>query len=270
MIIVKPNGGLGNRMRVINSAICLSGKNNNAPVKVLWKKDAGMNAGFTDIFESVNKNKIEVVENKLLMAYYFYSRKQLPLNYKYYDDQSILDKRFNENYWSNGHRNTIINTCYDFYYPEIPNNFFGMFRPVKKIQGKIDSVTQCFSKEWVGVHIRRTDHQIAREKSGTADFIYRMDDILEKSSNIKFYLSTDDLATELQLRKRYGSRIVALEGKSINRNSLAGIEDAVTDMFCLSKTKLILGSYSSSFSEVASAIGKVPLETISKSDLIIS
>jgi hypothetical protein len=97
-----------------------------------------------------------------------------------------------------------------------------------------------------------------------------MDDILENNSNTKYYLSTDDSPTELQLKERYGSRIVVLEGKSINRNDLAGIEDAVTDMFCLSRTKLILGSYASSFSEVASAIGKIPLEIISKNDLKIT
>lgn len=262
MIIVKPNGGLGNRMRVINSAICLANKNNQATVKVLWKKDWGLNASFNDIFEPVKR--ISLIENKFLMAYYFYSRKSLPLNYKYYDDQAVLNKRFDENYWGSNHDKVIINTCYDFYYPSMANNFFGIFRPVNEIIEKIDLITQYFSEKCVGVHIRRTDHQIAKEKSATADFISRMDHILKQSPGTKFYLSTDDPATEMQMTGRYGNKILSLKDKSLHRNDLRGINDAVIDLFCLSRTKLILGSYSSSFSEVASAIGKIPLETVTQ------
>ena len=259
---MKPNGGLGNRMRVINSAICLANKNNHTTIKVLWKKDWGLNASFRDIFEPVNK--ISVIENKFLMAYYFYSRKSLPLGYKYYDDEAILNQRFDENYWDSNHDKVIVNACYDFYYPSIANNFFGLFRPVNKLREKIDHITQNFSDDYVGVHIRRADHQIAKEKSATEDFISRMDTILKESPGTKFYLSTDDPATELLITERFGNKIFSLKDKSINRSDLNGIEDAVTDLFCLSKTKLILGSYSSSFSEVASAIGKIPLETITK------
>jgi hypothetical protein len=43
--------------------------------------------------------------------------------------------------------------------------------------------------------------------------------------------------------------------KELNRNSQQGITDAVVDMFCLSKTKYIYGSYWSSFSDIASVIG---------------
>ncbi|MEO9145237.1 MAG: hypothetical protein ABI237_06725 [Ginsengibacter sp.] len=262
MIIVKPNGGLGNRMRVINSAICLANKNNHTTIRVLWKKDWGLNASFTDIFEPVNE--ISLIENKFLMAYYFYSRKSLPLGYKYYDDEAILNKRFDENYWDSDHNKVIVNACYDFYYPSIENNFFGMFKPVNKLLEKIDLITQNFSDDCVGVHIRRADHQIAKEKSTIEDFISRMDTILKESPDSKFYLSTDDPVTELQIAERYGNKIFSLKDRNLHRNDLIGIEDAVIDLFCLSRTKLILGSYLSSFSEVASAIGKIPLETILK------
>lgn len=55
MIIAKPNGGLGNRLRVINSAICLSKENENISVKVLWKKDWEMSAGFDGLFKPVRE-----------------------------------------------------------------------------------------------------------------------------------------------------------------------------------------------------------------------
>lgn len=249
-------------MRVINSAVCLAERNGYPGVKVLWKKDSGMNASFTDLFEPIPA--IQVIENKFLMPYYFYSRKKLYHGYAYYDDQSVLRKRFNENYWSHHHENVVLNTCYDFYDPVADNNFFSLFRPIARIRKKIAEITKEFTDEWVGIHIRRTDHLVAREKSTTDGFIHRMDELLEKSSGTRFYLSTDDPLTDSQLRKRYGSRIGSQGGKNLSRDNLAGMEDAVTDMFCLSHTKCIIGSCLSSFGEVASAIGKIPLEIIAK------
>src|SRR6185437_14799734 len=111
MIIVKPNGGLGNRMRVINSALNLAKQNKKESIKVLWKKDPGLNVSFNDIFHPIANSLI--TGNTLLMSYYFYSRKSLPLVYRYYNDQSILDRQFNETYWNQNHHNVVLNTCFD-------------------------------------------------------------------------------------------------------------------------------------------------------------
>ncbi len=260
MIIVKPNGGLGNRMRVINSAICLAKKNGIPPIKVLWKKDQGMNAAFTDIFRPIDE--ISVIENKYLMGYYFYSRKLIPAGYKYYNDQAILNNQFDERHWNKKHNNVILNTCYDFYQLNSQTNFFGLFIPVDKIQKRINAISVEFQGATVGVHIRRTDNVSSTNRSKTNDFIIRMDAIIQNDINTKFYVSTDDPKTEATLKSRYGDRVCTMTNKIMSRDSKQGIEDAVIDMYVLAQTNSILGSYCSSFSNVASAIGAIPLEII--------
>ena len=260
MIIVKPNGGLGNRMRVINSALNLAGQNKKESIKVLWKKDAGLNVPFSDIFHPIANTFI--TGNILLMGYYFYSRKLLPLRCRYYDDQSILDNQFDETYWNQNHHNVVLNTCFDFYELNDQTNFYSLFQPVEKLQKKIDETSKDFHDATVGVHIRRTDNVPSAEKSKTADFIKRMEELVEEKSTTSFYVATDDPGTENKLKQHFGDRIRSMPDKHLDRNSSAGIEDAATDMYCLSRTSLILGSFSSSFSAVASGIGKIPLEII--------
>lgn len=262
MIIVKPNGGLGNRMRVINSALNLARQNGKESIRVLWKKDAGLNASFNDIFHPIAN---ALITNKiLLMSYYFYSRKLLPLRYRYYDDQSVLNNRFDTNYWNQNHQKVILNTCFDFYELNAQTNFYNLFKPVEKLQKKIDEISADFHEATIGVHIRRTDNIPSAEKSKTDDFMSRMEELIEEKPGVNFYVATDDPGTENKLKQHFGNRIRSIHYKHLDRNSGAGIEDAVTDMYCLSRTSLILGSFSSSFSDVASGIGKIPLEIITQ------
>ena len=265
MIIVKPNGGLGNRMRVINSALNLARQNKKESIKVLWKKDAGLNVRFEEIFHPIANTFI--TENMLLMSYYFYSRKLLPLRYRYYDDQAILDNRFDATYWNQNHQKVLLNTCFDFYELNAQTNFYDLFRPVEKLQKKIDEISKDFDQATVGVHIRRTDNVPSTDKSKTGDFIRRMEELVEEKSGTSFYVATDDPGTESKLKQHFSERICSMPHKHLDRNSGAGIEDAATDMYCLSRTSLILGSFSSSFSTVASAIGKIPLEIITQKEI---
>ena len=55
--------------------------------------------------------------------------------------------------------------------------------------------------------------------------------------------------------------------KEMNRDTPNGIRDAVVDLYCLSKTKYIYGSYWSSFSDIAARIGEIRLITLNKKDI---
>jgi hypothetical protein len=48
----------------------------------------------------------------------------------------------------------------------------------------------------------------------------------------------------------------------LSRKSVGGIQDAAIDLWILSRTQKILGSYRSSFSETASEIRGIPLKII--------
>lgn len=76
-------------------------------------------------------------------------------------------------------------------------------------------------------------------------------------------MATDDLETENELIEKFTYKIITYK-KELSRNTKKGIIDALIDLYCLSKTKYIFGSYWSSFSDIASRIGKIEVVTIKK------
>lgn len=106
------------------------------------------------------------------------------------------------------------------------------------------------------MHIRRTDQFNSIKYSPIELFEEKIDDVLSKKTDVVFYLSTDDPTVENRLKAKYQDKIFVRK-KEFNRNTITGIQDAVVDMFCLSKTSVIYGSFASSFSEIAARIGNI-------------
>ena len=61
------------------------------------------------------------------------------------------------------------------------------------------------------------------------------------------------------LKSKYPNRIITLMDDT-DRNSLEGMKFAVVDLFCLSKTRKIIGSVASSYSQIAAEIGGIEIE----------
>ena len=83
-----------------------------------------------------------------------------------------------------------------------------------------------------------------------------MDAEIKKNSNTRFYVASDDDDVKECLKTKYPDRIITLMD-DLDRNSLEGMKFAVLDLFCLSKTKKILGSVGSSYSQIAAEIGGI-------------
>jgi len=63
------------------------------------------------------------------------------------------------------------------------------------------------------------------------------------------------------MEERFPGRVVVLE-KDHSRENASGMEAAMIDLYLLARTRKVLGSYSSSFSQIASEIGGIPLDVI--------
>ena len=61
------------------------------------------------------------------------------------------------------------------------------------------------------------------------------------------------------LKSKYPNRIITLMDDT-DRNSLEGMKFAMVDLFCLSKTRKIIGSVASSYSLIAAEIGGIEIE----------
>ena len=131
-----------------------------------------------------------------------------------------------------------------------------MFVPQDDIQNRIDEIVAGFSERTIGVHIRRTDNVVSIQSSPLEKFTSMMDAEIKKNSNTRFYVASDDDEVKECLKKKYPDRIITLMDDP-DRNSLEGMKFAVLDLFCLSKTKKILGSVGSSYSQIAAEIGGI-------------
>jgi len=93
-----------------------------------------------------------------------------------------------------------------------------------------------------------------------------MDVLLAVDSSVRFFLATDCEVTEARFVDRYGDRIQTNDAKRFVPSQVDGPKenqrDAVIDLFALARTRMILGSYASSFSQVAGAIGNVAVERV--------
>ena len=93
-----------------------------------------------------------------------------------------------------------------------------------------------------------------REKSHYKHFMKKMDEILEMNPNQMFFLCTDIKENYDAFISRYGEKICYVKRSLYNR-SKEQIQSALIDMILLSRTKYILGSSWSSFTEIAASIG---------------
>jgi len=135
--------------------------------------------------------------------------------------------------------------------------YMGMFTPLSEIEAKIKKVASRFSSRTVGVHVRRGDHLKARQVSTIQKFIEEMKIKVEKDPETDFFVCTDDIDSEKTLRRVFPGKVLSFQKSTLARNNARGIQEAVVDLWSLAETREILGSFGSTFSLVASLIGRI-------------
>jgi hypothetical protein len=257
LILLEPLAGLGNRMRALDSAIALS-KRLDKPLHVLWRQDRALNSTFEDLFivpESIQSISNLVLEGPALSA------QLADLLHILFDrciDQECIESLRGQKYdFADlvGLKAIFISTYSRFY---DSGTHFRDLVPRQALQQMIDSYARDLENA-VGVHIRRTDNVRAREKSPTARFIEQMEkEVQDDDDRVRFFLATDSPDEEVQLKAIFSDRIFTHPKRSLNRNDSIAAQDAVIDLFCLSKCRKLLGSYWSSFSDTAVEINGIP------------
>ena len=262
-IINIPTGGLCNRMRSIATAIAIAQKY-DCPISIKWNNNNGLKANFNDLFENISIPNVKVIENKkwlynikgtkdYLLRKYYYKLKyeQVLFNYsheRYGDIYPHLKKRYS--------KDLLLISCYHMCKDY---SMQGLFRPKEELQKRIDEVISSFSEHTIGVHIRRTDNIASITSSPIEVFIDLIQKEIKKNEEVKFYLASDDKSVKQSLTEKFPNRIITFMDDT-DRDSLNGMKFAVVDLFCLSKTKKIIGSVASSYSETAAELGGIKLE----------
>lgn len=245
MLIIQPIGGLCNRMRAINSAKVLADKRGES-LKVIWFVNPELGCPFEELFDSPKDFTVMNIYSKWNLKKMFYQLTRKKLGNEDMRNTRV-DGNLPDDYVQNLPKNLYIATEEHFFVSHDYSNFV----PTKEIADKIDQICDQFSKHNIGVHIRRTDNKPAIGKSSTDAFITSMQKELDKDPDTMFYLATDDMNEEENLRKHFPGKIISNETRELARDSVNGVKDALVDLSCLSRTDKIIGSYFSSFTDIA-------------------
>ncbi len=270
-LTIQATEGLANRMRAVASGYTLA-KHHKKQFIIIWEQSYGMNCDFFDLFDLIpeiniknssqnqklkdsnNKNFIRKNIIRFLNKYYGYDTCLI-------NETSIKNFRFNEQLQAkelNGKKNIYIRTCHQL--APIKEWFF---QPRQELKNIIKKRKEIIGKNTVGLHIRRTDNRKSIEKSPLSLFIEAIKEEIKNDSTIKFYLATDSKDISTALIEIFGEYILYFPC-NLDRNSKEGVQDALIELYTLASTKKVYGSYWSSFSETAAALGEIELITLSE------
>lgn len=254
MVIIQPSGGLCNRMRVINSGLELA-KRKGTALCVLWYCSDELNAPFESLFKPTEEFKvINFTSLKDLRKLWYQMTARTKVSNEDIEKHTT-NGTLNQDFFDSIRLPAYIFT-WEHFYPA--DEYFKLFKPTAELQKRIDAVTKHFTDDMVSVHIRRTDQINSIAYSKTENFIDLMNREIRANPDVKFFLATDDKKEEALLRKTFPDRIVSNENRTLRRDSLEGMYDALLDLYCLASCKKIIGSYCSSFTDTAASLGGIP------------
>jgi hypothetical protein len=262
MIISVNGAGLGNRIKSIVSCMRL-----DKDTRVHWKKAPGiLNCNFSDLFE----NNIEIQPPYPFGATTYHSWRLAVL-----PDDKIL-----ENFARITSGNNLIGRPFshtdphgrniDLEYGRIPlsirEKYISVFKELiinSKIKKWVDECAAQFDEETVSVHIRSWEDQLPDEQSilrqkhffTIRKYISRMDALSKKT---RFFVSSDSTKVVDSLKSKYGERIIVYKRHApleTSRSTRIGAQDDLAEMLLLSRNSILLGTYMSTFTEVAWWLG---------------
>lgn len=228
--------GMGNRLRAMVSAICWA-EDRDLSLHVVWTaNDPACMARFETLFERSSLPRWVTVDMGPMM------------------DQCVMVLSPEDMVT---HATATRIRSYGHFYQKDPERWLRYLRALRPIAPLVPN-HPLFTMAPIGVHVRRGDHVKARHSSPISEFIKRMD---AEPADTFFVVATDSNTERTTLETQYPGR-VWFPATSLSRMTQKGMNDAVTDFMALSRCKRILGSYNSSFSELAAMYGDVPLEVI--------
>ncbi len=272
--------GLGNRLRALGSAMSFASSTGRELV-IIWETDAHISAKFTDLFSSdlvvLPKMKVQwpfkdvARWDPLWKSFEFINYMEME-GHGAKKDEMIQDKPSKHMYFKSAY---IMNTDLKLSSWDLDNKNLRSLQPVASVAERIAELEKMGLSSMVGVHIRdRTlDRDIKnvnfkseygdsasrimeywRKKSSHKNFIKEMHRLLQENPSLKFYVATDTVKVINRLREEFDNRVTTTERDCDGRDGFC-IRYALIDILALGKTKKLLGSNWSSFTEAAERIG---------------
>jgi len=284
LVIVHVKHGLGNRLRALASAAAFA-NNTGRELIVNWEADEHCGAHIDDLFDAHGSALV-----------FFSTKLKWPLSeHEKYDHAWHNFDSYNymetEGHGASKGRRVIDDPSKHIYYKgayvmeagslvtwETENLFLRSLRPIDAIVRILTSVPNLDSM--VGAHIRSRDmvHDISgvnykreygseaaetleywRNRSSYATFEAKISEILRDNPTQSFFLACDTQHILNRLRAKFGDHVVFIR-RDCEGREVACIRYALVDILALSRTKYLLGSNWSSFTELVERLsGRIVL-----------
>jgi hypothetical protein len=264
-IVVEPVCGLCNRLRVLVSALIVA-ECMGRRVGLVWRRLGHCNCRFLDLFQpspqfdTVPSARAKAEEWRRMSQFRNSAiRRALIIGEdglyerKYTIDVSSLEA-YPVIFFQYCHSDFIPNHFSSEEYAENVRFHLNQLVPAEQIASRLLPLPSPI----IGVHIRRTDNEIAKQTSKLDDFVTHMRRCLQERPDTSFFLATDDPETESTLKAAF-PQIITSSKSSYSRSRTQAIREALVDLLLLSRCDKILGSYYSSFSDYASMFRRVEL-----------
>ncbi|MGH0032623.1 MAG: hypothetical protein ACQGVC_22755 [Myxococcota bacterium] len=144
-------------------------------------------------------------------------------------------------------------------------------RPAAPLARRVDAFCDAHFRDRrvLGVHVRRGDaldspRAESHLRSSDEAFAAEMERAAGADPALHFFLATDCEKTLAGFRERFGERVLALDKPfvpSVLGAPKPGQADAAVDLFLLSRTEAVLGTYASTFGRMGAHMGGLRFRT---------
>lgn len=259
MIVVVPEGGLCNRMRVVASAALLA-RQARQPLHVKWYQTADFNCRFDRLFDvSALDFSVDEMNGSGALGRLWRKRRDPFLKLRgfvvygealtepgHFDAQGFLRHAAQRDMWI--HTNSRL--------VQEPG-MYDRFKPAGRVAELIMSTAAGLDRA-VGVHVRRGDNVMAQQHSPFHRFIELMREELQEDASTRFFVATDEPGCMEELRREFGASVSEYSKRAYSRDDPIAIEDAMVDLYCLGRCRKLIGSYWSSFTDTAAELRQIP------------
>lgn len=261
--------GLGNRIKCLISSMRIA-QRYSLKLKLFWPKNDHCHCDFEDLFQ----DKIEQIDEKA-----FQELSGSPLYGKIKESES----RF-----TCPQQKTIINSSWrlllfpgeicptkfvwpwplpiydgkgiDFKYNSIPISlrqdilsFIHRLAPQPNILKEVEGVAQDFDKDTVSIHVRTwQDPHLNIGRCSLFD-IQNVFKVLDKEAKGRFFVACDFKEVMEEIVNRYGKRVLLnpLDTFEHSRSSVEGMKVSLINLLLLTRSKKLITSYLTTYSELA-------------------
>ncbi len=243
--------GLANRLQGIAAAALLA-EQNNCPCLVAWNKDSACPGWIGDVFDPASFFWTPVNASVLSELKDRYTNPFLVSNFADTVDATRWAK------WLKMGGLAARYTAMTRFCPRL--------KPSAAVAALLDELEAVLPSriDRIGVHIRRTDRQPWLHAAKDERLVARLDALAEQFPDATFVVAADNPASVAMMLDRYGVRAkhtgVRWHGGERPPLRLTTLTDTALDLFAMTRCSRLVGTDSSTFSNLASWMAGVPTE----------